>query len=141
MGPHSQYGKSVMVAAIGSEFCDWGAPVEVTYGSGPSVRIDGVIGADVAVAIESRVGKQVRGAVCDLIFHRFPKKLLVIERIHTTDAEIYAEQCRTILSRFVPPTDFRVIVLTGSGWTGELDSDAEVVRKALSELRMKTKHK
>jgi hypothetical protein len=138
MGAHSQYGKSVMVAAVGSEFRDWGAAVEVSYGCGPSARIDGVVGTDVAVEIESRVGKQVRGAVCDLIFHPFPRKLLVLEPVHMTDVEICAEQCRTILRRFFSSTDFRVVVLMGSGPTSRLDTDAAVVREAVSELRKQT---
>jgi len=106
-----------------------------THGCGSSARIDGVIGEDVAVEVESRVSKQVRGAVCDLIFHPFPKKLLVIVPVHMTDADICAEQCRTILRRFVNPHNFRVVVLTGSGFANSLDADAAAVREALTVLR------
>jgi hypothetical protein len=102
MGTHGQYGKRVMNAAVGSEFKDWGSSVEVDYGCGSPARIDGVVGLDIAVEIESRVGKQVRGAVCDLVFHRFPKKLLVIEPVHMTDAETCAEQCRVTAHVLLP---------------------------------------
>jgi hypothetical protein len=138
MGTHSRYGKSLMSAVVGSEFRDWGSSVEVNYGCGSSARIDGVIGVDVAVEIESRVSKQVRGAVCDLIFHPYPKKLLVIVPVHMTDAEICAEQCRTILRRFISPNDFRVVVLTGSGFASKLDADAATVREAVTSLRKET---
>jgi len=135
MGTHSKYGRKVMTAAFGSEFKHWGASVEVDYGCGPPARIDGVVGGDVAVEIESRVGKQVRGALCDLVFHRFPKKLLVIEPVHMTDAEVCAEQCRLVLRRFVCVNDFRVVVLRGSGWADRLDADVAAVREALAGLR------
>lgn len=135
MGVHSQYGKKVMKAAVGSQFTDWGTWVEVDYGCGDPARIDGVVGSDVAVEIDSRVGKQVRGAVLDLICHQSSKKLLIVEPVQMTDPEVCAEQCRNILRRFLRPSDFRVVVLAGSGQSTCLDADAAAVREALSELR------
>lgn len=78
MPNHDEYGKRVMRQAVGSDFVDCGAAVYIDYGVGGPARIDGAIGDEVAVEIESRVSKQVRGAVLDLVCHRCPKKLLVL---------------------------------------------------------------
>jgi hypothetical protein len=134
MGIHSDYGKHVMRAAAGSAFEDWGASVEVSYGAGSPARIDGTVGNLIAVEVESRVAKQVRGAVLDLISHPFPKKLLVLEPVHMHDPEGTAAQCRNILGRFLNAADFRVVVLRGSGDSPELAEDAALVRTVLTGL-------
>ena len=123
-----------MRAAAGQAFTDWGAAVEVNYKAGEPARIDGTVASRVAVEVESRVSKQVRGALLDLICHRYPKKLLVLRPVHMNDAEVTAEQCRFILHRFLAPTDFRVVVLAGTGENPKLESDAEIVKHALSDL-------
>jgi len=123
-----------MRAAVGAEYRDWGSSVHVDYAAGQPARIDGTVGNNIAVEIESRVSKQIRGAVLDLICHRYPKKLLVLLPVHMSDAEIAASQCRHIMSRFLQPTDFRVVVLEGSGNTASITSDAERVVQALHEL-------
>jgi hypothetical protein len=84
--------------------------------------------------IESRVSKQVRGAVLDLICHRYPKKLSVLVPVHMSNVELCSNQCRDILGRFLSADDFRVIVLKGSGFADSSDVDAGIVQKALSEL-------
>jgi hypothetical protein len=51
--------------------------------SAGSARIDGTVAGMVAVEIKSRVPKQVRGALLDLIMHSFTKKLLFASaRLH-----------------------------------------------------------
>ncbi len=134
MGSHDEYGKQVMRKAAGSAYQEWGASVEVDLGAGRPARIDGTVGHDIAVEVESRVSKQVRGAVLDLIFHRHPKKLLVLLPVHMTDAATTAEQCRYILARFVDVHNFRVIVLEGHGTAPQVESDAALVKAALREL-------
>jgi len=135
MGRHDAYGKSVMKSAIGVEYTEWGDSVQIDYGAGPPARIDGTVGADIAVEIESRVFKQIRGAVLDLICHKYPKKLLVILPVHMSNPNVTAEQCEHILSIFLNPVDFRVVLLQGSGDHPAETNDAQCVRNAISELR------
>ena len=134
MGAHDEYGKHVMHNAAGPLFVDWGSGVEIDYGSGHAARIDGTVGTTIAVEIESRVSKQIRGAVLDLICHRHPKKLLVILPVHMSDAEVAAQQCRNIMLRFLKPEIFRVVVLRGSGESPYLEGDVQLVKVALKEL-------
>lgn len=87
-----------------------------------------------AVEVESRVSKQVRGAVLDLVCHQYPKKLLVLLPVHMNNVEITADQCRSIFRRFVAPENFKVVVLSGDGEIPRLEEDAVRVREALRAL-------
>jgi hypothetical protein len=135
MGDHDVYGKAVMRRAAESAFCDYGPAVQVTYGTTRGgATIDGVVGSSIAVEIESRVPKQIRGAVLDLVCHEYPKKLLVLVPVHMSNPKLCSDQCGHILGRFLKPEDFRVVMLAGSGFGYELDDDAARVRAALREL-------
>lgn len=103
-------------------------------GAGPGGAIDGVVRPDVAVEIESRVAKQVRGAVLDLICHPYPKKLLVLLPAYMDNPSLTATQCRHILARFVPTGHFVVVVLAGKGSDERADPDVNAVRTALAAL-------
>ncbi len=131
---HDQYGKQVLRAAAGDAFVEWGPQVEVDYGAGRPARIDGAVGGQVAVEVEARVPKQIRGAVLDLIFHSFPLKLLVLMRAQLSNPEATASQCRNALGRFVKPACFRVILLDGDGHAPRLESDADLAARSLREL-------
>ncbi len=131
---HDGYGKRVMREAVGAAFQEWGDPIEVSYGAGRPAHIDGAVGSSIAVEVESRVSKQVRGAVLDLVFHRYPKKLLVIVPKHMHSPSTTAAQCRGALARFVKAQDFRVVVLRGTGDEPRLSEDVPLVCAALSEL-------
>jgi hypothetical protein len=111
----------------------YGMPVEINYGAGQPAQIDAIVG-DIAVEIESRVSKQVRGAVLDLICHSQPKKLLVLLPVHMSNPTVTAEQCRNIMKRFCPQESFRVIVLKGSGDSHQLVEDSATVTTALLDL-------
>ncbi|MCW3098431.1 MAG: hypothetical protein JWL77_4049 [Chthonomonadaceae bacterium] len=134
MGDHDFYGKAVMRQAVGSAFRDTGAEVRTTYGEKGGARIDGVIGDTIAVEIESRVSKQVRGAVLDLICHAYPKKLLVLLPVHQDNTKLCANQCLHILEKFVKPEECRVVILTGSGRDDRLEADVACIRAVLQEL-------
>lgn len=135
MGDHDAYGKVVMRRAAGSAFRDSGAAVQVAYGTTRGgATIDGVVGNAIAIEIESRVPKQIRGAVLDLICHDCPKKLLVLVPVHMSNPTLCSEQCRHILGRFLKPENYRVVLLTGSGFGQALEGDADRVRMALGEL-------
>jgi len=131
---HDEYGKRVLQEAVGTAFVDSGPAVYIYYGAGGPARIDGVIGRDIAVEVESRVSKQVRGAVLDLLYHECDKKLLVLLPVHMPNPMVTAAQCRTIMKRFLDPADFRVVVLAGSGGYEALSDDAALVRAAVGEL-------
>jgi len=133
-GGHDEYGKWILREATGGHAALSGPSVEIDYGVGQPARIDATVD-DVAVEIESRVSKQVRGAVLDLICHPHPKKLLLLLPVHMNNPEVTAEQCRKILKRFCPDGSFRVLVLKGSGNDPQLAEDRAVVAGALTDLK------
>ncbi len=133
MGAHDEYGKRVLREATKGTAVHYGTPVEINYGTGHPARIDAIVG-DIAVEVESRVSKQVRGAVLDLICHASPKKLLVLLPVHMSDPDVTAEQCRNIMKRFCPVNSFRVVVLKGSGDRHQLTEDSGIVAAALVDL-------
>ena len=132
MGTHGRYGDDVLHRAVGPLFRNFGGTVEIDLGPGKA-RIDGTIGNRVAIEIESRTSKQVRGAVLDLILHPFPKKLLILEPVHM-DAQMTAIQCEFILGKFVRQEDFRVVVFAGSGKSNCLERDVASILSALRDL-------
>ena len=134
MAGHDEYGKRVLQKATGGRAVQYGPEVEIDYGAGQPARIDGTLGGTIAVEIESRVSKQERGAVLDLICHPYPEKLLLLLPVHMGNPQTTAAQCRTILGRFCPLDCFRVVVLNGNGNSARLDEDAAIVRAALQEL-------
>jgi len=135
VGDHDSYGKRIVRQAAGPACTIGGPSVQVNYGAESGATIDATVGSSIAVEIESRVSKQVRGAVLDLLCHANPKKLLILLPVHMSNPGTTAEQCRTILGRFLDARDFRVIVLQGSGWYGHHeDADVLIVREALKEL-------
>ncbi len=75
MGEHDHYGKQILTRAAGRR-CD--GPCTITSYGRSSAQIDGTVGSTIAVEIESRTGKQVRGALLDLILHPYPKKLMIL---------------------------------------------------------------
>jgi hypothetical protein len=134
MEQHNEYGKQLMKKIAGPAYTGNKPSTEIDYGAGQPARIDGTICELIAVEVESRVAKQIRGAVLDLICHKYPKKLLVILPVHASNPEIAAEQCRNALARFVSKEDFRVVVTEGSGDNPALEKDAQKVGNALREL-------
>jgi hypothetical protein len=134
MGAHDVYGKLVMRQAAGSAFQEYGDVVKVTYGARGGATIDGLVGDSVAVEIESRVSKQVRGAVLDLICLPYPKKLPVLLPVHMSNPMLCLAQCENILARFIKPEQFRVVVLSGSGAVEAVEADVRIIQAALSEL-------
>ena len=132
---HDQYGKLVLRSAAGAMLKDWGPPVEVDFGTASRGRIDGVVG-DIAVEIESRTSKQVRGAVLDLLLHPAQKKLLILLPVHQSNVALCADQCRYALARFIDGDRFRVVVVEGHGYDQRLEVDSALVKAALIELGM-----
>ena len=72
---HDSYGRELLREILGSRFInDTDDLVKVDYGTYISAFIDGVINNCCAIEIESRVDKQLRGALLDLLEHKLPKK-------------------------------------------------------------------
>lgn len=134
MGQHDEYGKRILRESAGEAFEPYGSSVEVDYGAGKPAQIDGTVAGRVAVEVDSRTAKQVRGAVLDLLCHRYPKKLLLILPVHMPNAETTARQCRTALQKFLPESDFRVVVLRGHGSNPKPTEDVSLVKSALRQL-------
>ena len=139
MDSHDQYGKRIMRAAVGARYHDGAACCtdmccSIDYQTAGGARIDGTVDSRVAVEIESRTSKQVRGAVLDLICHAYPKKLLVLLPVHMSNPCLTAAQCRSILRRFVSERDFQVIVAAGSAKDPKPSEDADLVRCAVEQL-------
>jgi len=136
---HDAYGKLIMRNAAGNAFSDSGALCRIRFGDDAAgARIDGVVGNSIAVEIESRTPKQIRGAVLDLIFHPYPRKLLLIIAGHQNDARQAANQCRHILREEIGNGNFQVVLLAGSGREHQQTSDVARVREALGRLGWST---
>ena len=129
---HDAYGKAVLATAFGQDFNPSPPPVPFGPNAG-TLKIDGTIGRDIAVEIESRASKQVRGAIIDIICHPFPRKLLVLIRKYGND--FTENQCREILKRFAPAANSIVLTLAGSGTDIKMDEDVETVKAAVYLLR------
>ena len=134
MGQHDWYGKQLLREVAGQAFEDSGQSVQVDFGAGPRGQLDGVVNGSIAVEIEARVPKQIRGAIIDLIFHACTKKLLVILPVNVSNPEVTATQCREILGRFTASQDFRVVVTRGSGHEAHVEEDSRLVAGALRDL-------
>jgi hypothetical protein len=131
---HDQYGKRVLREAAGAAFDEHGESRRVWYGAGRGAELDGTVGGTIAVEVESRTTKQVRGAILDLICHPLPDKLLLLVPAWIGSPAVARTQCETILRRFLEPTRVRVVVLEGTGHHPCFSADAALVRGALAEL-------
>lgn len=130
---HDAYGKTLLVDACRSVGLvpRTGAILDVPY-PGERGHIDGYVEPGVAVEIESRTGKQIRGAVVDLVHHVAPSKLLIILPMYNAAGRT-AESCTWIMSRHLPVDRFRVVVTRGHGGTPH-EGDVALVANALQEL-------
>ncbi len=63
---HDEYGKRILRESASETFDTYGTSVGVDYGAGMPARINGTVSGQVAVEVESRTAKRVRGAVLDL---------------------------------------------------------------------------
>jgi len=131
VGKHDKYGKKIFEIAIWGACETSGANIQVDYKDGGSGNIDGVLDHQIAIEIESRVSKQVRGALVDLIFHQYPKKLMIFLPVYMNDPKRTVAQCKFILSRFVNEKDFLVVLLCGHGNDPQIENDVNIVRQAL----------
>jgi hypothetical protein len=128
MGKHADLGVELLRLAAGPLFIDSGPSVRIEFGPGAGfARIDGTVADLVAVEVESREPKQVRGAILDLLLHPLPRKLLVLLPVHTRDST--PTQARAILGRFIAEDAFRVVSATT-----DFDETIRQLREALAEI-------
>ncbi len=133
-GSHDKYGKFLLDKVVGNDFKSKGKTVKVNYNAGSPARIDGTIKNLIAVEVESRTSKQVRGAVLDLILHKYPKKLLVLLPVHMNNPMITAKQCEFAFSKFVDDSNYMVIILKGDGSNPMINEDLLILEKAIKKL-------
>ena len=93
--------------------------------------IDGTISGQIAVEVESRNNKQIRGALMDLICHAFERKLLIVIPANVPNPSQTMAMCRAILGRFVSADRYRVVVMQPSG---RIEEFIEAIRRAATEL-------
>jgi hypothetical protein len=88
-----------------------------------------------AIEIESRVAKQVRGALIDLLYHPLTKKLLILIPVHMNNPEGTAEHCREILNKYITEGERAdVVLLRGTGHNPKPEEDGKLVEQALKRL-------
>lgn len=132
---HDKYGKRLIRTIAGSKFVDSGDLVRVQYRGGVSATIDGVIKGCCAIEIESRVAKQVRGALVDLLYHPLTKKLLILIPAHMNDPEGTAAHCKEILDRYRRNVEhIEVVLLQGTGHKPKPDEDRRLIEQALRRM-------
>lgn len=131
MGSHDRYGKRLVEVATNGRAHTEGDKVWVDYGNGSDARIDGYID-DIAIEIESRVSKQVRGAVLDLLCHKARSKVII--PAHAINPKLLKAQCENILSGNVDASHFEVLLLRGTGIKPRFDEDLELVRDCIQRL-------
>ena len=130
---HDAYGKKILRQATSDAVELLGPAVQIDYGTSHPARIDGAVG-DVAIELEARVGKQVRGAVLDLICHPLLLVIMPVEHV----GKAVPEQCKNVLARFVRKGHFQVVVLKGHGHDEKPREDVEIVADALSDSPLRT---
>jgi len=140
LGSHDRYVKGLLRRLFGSQYKIDKYYTYVKYAEG-SAQIDGVIvfsDCEIAVEIESRTAKQVRGALLDLFFHRARKKLLIIVPEYMYDPQALKKDAEYILSelkKIRPDINFKVVILKGSGNDPKHEEDSVILKKAVEELR------
>lgn len=131
MGELDLLGKRLLRVAAG-HLCDSSsAACQFSLGlESGTATIDGTVAGMVAVEIESRTPKQIRGALLDLLLHPFPKKLLIILPVHCGNERTALNQATSILGRYVEQRDFRVVCASLT----EPEETIAAIRSALCDL-------
>jgi len=139
MGVHDTYVKNLLNQAVSQKYITKRSFTIVRFAKG-TAQIDGVIKSvkgDIAVEIESRTAKQVRGAIIDLFFHKTKKKLLILVPAYMHDPEKLKRDAIYILKnlkRLRPEIVFKVVILKGTGMDKKPEEDLEIICKAITQL-------
>ena len=131
---HDKYVKGLLEEVARNLFVSKGPDVKVNYQGAISASIDGVIKDCCAIEVESRVAKQVRGALVDLLEHRLPKKLLILVPAHMNNPEATAQHCEYILEKYKQQGSMtKVILLKGTG-NNPKEEDKSLIEDTLKEM-------
>lgn len=134
---HEKYSKKLLKKIAGDRFISSGESVKVNYEGPVTARIDGVIHDCCAIEIESRVAKQVRGSLLDLLEHPLSKKLLILIPAHMNNPENTAKHCEDIFKKYKKKQQVtKVILLKGTGRNPRCyaDKDKKKIKDALRAL-------
>jgi len=132
---HDNYGKKLFENI--ADYSNIYQKCNTKYGEkGRGSSIDGVIKDRIAIEIESRVSKQIRGAILDLYLHYNPKKLLILIPVHMNNPTITKSQSEYLLERLCKTNnDFQVVILNGDGNNNQYcKEDRETIKAALIKL-------
>ena len=132
---HDAYGKAVLrsvASRLGMSVQDTSTHHPITQNV--SCSIDAVLSRKIAVEVESRTPKQVRGAILDLFWHPAPYKLMILLPAYIGNPDNTAEMCNELARRLYPDVPFRCVVLRGKGDDPHLDHDAALVAKVVEEF-------
>jgi len=132
---HEEYGKQLLKEILGDRLVTLGPNTRVDHQENLSASIDGVVRDCCAIEIESRVAKQVRGALVDLLEHPLSKKLLILVPAHMNNPEAMARHCEYLLTKYKQTgVTAKVVVLRGTGDDPQRDADKKLLEAALKEL-------
>lgn len=132
---HDAYGKSVVrtaAAHVGVSFQEYGTGHPIT--SRMNCSIDAVVAGKIAVEIESRTPKQVRGAVLDVFWHPAPLKLIILLPAYVGNAKNTVEMCECLAERLYPSVPFRCLALSGKGDNHQIEADTALVANVIKEM-------
>lgn len=136
MQSHDSYGKRVLQTACqmaGDSVAIDGHRIMLC--DGVTCSLDAMLSSGIAVEIESRVNKQVRGAILDLILHPGEAKLMILIPVHMGDTARTTTMCKAIIARLSPETPFMCATLSGTGGSERLAEDLALVAEAIGILR------
>lgn len=135
LGVHDSYGKRVLREACylaGDRIACSGHSHAIC--DGINCNLDAFLESGIAVEIESRVDKQVRGAMLDLLIHSATAKLMVLIPAHMSSSIKTKEMCEAIATTLAPAASFLCCVLTGTGHSESLGPDSRTVADAIIDL-------
>jgi hypothetical protein len=146
---HDQYGKDLFHEILGNRWANWFSEVDRSVSFNTVIaKLDGVIRRDdlscveCAVEIEATNFKQIRGALLGLARHSATKKLFMVIKAQdevrkNSDQEI-RDTCAEAWKMLIPqsPSDFRCVVLTGTGETPAKEVDRELIQGVLRDLKI-----
>jgi len=148
VGIHDEYGKKILTRVTG-QHPSWFKKCERSFKyppDGMTAELDGVIGEDCVVEIEGLNEKQIRVGILDLVFHPYPKKLLVLIPANLSKNKRQEDiqlACQHLLDNLIrahcPDASGRVVMLRGTGVNQEkfFDEDCKLVQQSLSLLGWK----
>jgi hypothetical protein len=132
MGIHETYTKRLLHALYVGRFDDSDAVICDDPAVGAAgVKIDGVIDSRIAVEIESGTAKVVAADADRLVRHPLPFKLLVIVPVNQQNPETARQRTIRNMSSHLNASQFRVVVLQGTGLYPQTGADLDQLRSEL----------